>query len=754
MSSERLPGEAGAVQAILQEQLPLDIVAEQQAIQPPAPPQEQPKSSPGAFEGFRKKLIATATIGAMAIGLCSGPGPGEGVAEGANTETAVIGMPFPGKWSSFVHPSSHHYGSADWATDVYAPPDTEAKLNVGNVSGTATYTTSNIADTSCSAGKRVRVNIKVDNVDVGWVQYEHLDTSLTNDTTLLPGSVLGKTKNWGNLPCYQVSNNNGVHLHVGMKNVQDNHSCYTDHGTQGVALAEGTNLGTIGSPNTAIQQACSTESTTPPGTTPPPTTPSTIPYASVPEGAEFHDGGLVFTKVGGSAWPIELKSTWTAADAAQWGGGELLGPVAIAEIHDHEAGYGAGNAHPPRDGTAVYVDGGNGQQYYFVRGKAFPIGVGELDELGVAGRALPVPALGSRLWGFTGQPLVLEHGEMYKVTGDPALRQVIYVGSIPTGHHVNSDTVKDCLRLTQGRIPLVMPQSARNSMLLTDISAPAGCSFPPGMVLRGPGGQEQWRIEGNNPYVRRYYPTALLTFLHTSGNPNHQVLSSVPSLNSIPQGPDMVIQEGMVMVDMSNGAEFLRQNGEWHYVPWPDMNTCLGIAAGQIVHVPGEIARALPQGSQATCAYRNRVVVYNSVNYYIDNTGNSHVIFNENVKYCIIARRATGPVGSMPVNPASQYPAGDPAYCPYQTSPGLNFVHEGTDPTVWVVIAGQDGKLYKHYTPGFCVPDPQTTQLAKYHLFRVPVGETAGIPQGPDWSPSPATCAALPGDGVVTTRFE
>jgi hypothetical protein len=72
----------------------------------------------------------------------------------------------------------------------------------------------------------------------------------------------------------------------------------------------------------------------------------------------------VYTKVGGAAWPIKPKGNWTEADKVGWGGGELAGPVPIGEVHDHEAGYGAPSAHPPRDGTALYVAGGNGQQYY------------------------------------------------------------------------------------------------------------------------------------------------------------------------------------------------------------------------------------------------------------------------------------------------------------------------------------------------------------------------------------------------------
>jgi hypothetical protein len=97
-------------------------------------------------------------------------------------------------------------------------------------------------------------------------------------------------------------------------------------------------------------------------------------YSQIPEGQEFHDGGYVYTKVGGSAWPIKAKNEWTAADTAVWGN-EPTGPVSTAEIHDHEAGFGGATAHPPRYGTAVYELGSNGQQYYFVKGERQAIAV-------------------------------------------------------------------------------------------------------------------------------------------------------------------------------------------------------------------------------------------------------------------------------------------------------------------------------------------------------------------------------------------
>jgi hypothetical protein len=244
-----------------------------------------------------------------------------------------------------------------------------------------------------------------------------------------------------------------------------------------------------------------------------------------------------------------------------------------------------------------------------VRGKALWVEGDEIDDLGISDRALPIPS--GRLGGFIdiNHPFTPANGDVYRFATDPTVRQAIYEGgTYAVGYHVNNDTVKDCLRLTQGKDVILLPRSARYNLPVVNTADHAGCTFPPAMILRGPGGAEQWRIEGNNPYVRRYYPSPLLTYLHTSGNPSVQELSSTPSINEIPQGPDMAIPEGMAFVDMGNGAEFVRQNNEWHHVPWPDMNTCLGIEPWEIVPVPSTAVGGLLQGEVAACEYDNRIL--------------------------------------------------------------------------------------------------------------------------------------------------
>ncbi|MGH7158328.1 MAG: hypothetical protein ACREGD_04670 [Candidatus Saccharimonadales bacterium] len=658
-------------------------------------------------------------------------------------------MPFQGKWAyvnavtspytdaNSSHPSVHNSYSFKWATDLYASANTAVNLQGSSSQGAVTFKHIGTSDTCSSQGAGIggsaaTFGVYVGTTKVGEVKYDHLDLesnfATADNDVFSSGTKIGEiTTEPFNASCYQVS-----HAHVQFKN-SSNQSCYIDHGATGQTIAEGAGLGILGSSNTTVKQPC-TE-------TPGPGSGST-PYSQIPEGAEFHDGGYVYTKVGGAAWPIESKSTWTDADAAQWGGGELLGPVPTAEVQDHEAGFGSSNAHPPRDGTAVYGMHGNGQQYYFVKGRAYPIGVGELDELGVTNQALPVPTQGSRLSGFIGQQLVFENGEVYKVAGNPAVRQVIYVGGNAAGYHVNNDTVKDCLRLSQGRTPIVVPQSARASMVLTDVLEAANCTYPPGMVVRGPGGLEQWRIEGNNPYVRRYYPSALLTYLYTSGNPNHQELGSTASINSLPQGADMTIPEGMAFVDMGNGAEFLYQDSEWHQVPWPDMNACLGLEPWEIVPVPSVVVGALGRGAAATCEYENRILVRPSGQAYWVENGRRHPIGNPAIRDCVQLIRNTG--GGVPVTDAKidTYTENSPAYCEFERDYGVKFVKEQNSQIIYFVE--EDGTL--RHAGSVCVADWQTTQWKQFRVWEVASGMTSRPQEqyGPAWFASPQTCDALP----------
>lgn len=499
--------------------------------------------------------------------------------------------------------------------------------------------------------------------------------------------------------------------------------------------------------------------TDPESTTPPPPSPSNAltPYAAIGEGSIVTNNSWVYKKEAGVLWPIKPLGQWTGSDARYWGSNPAT--ISATDQQNNEAGYSAGGltagAHPPGNGADLYYDGGNGQQYYFVQGLsgvsgvAYPIGPGELADLGVGNQAHAVPATGNRLAEFVDQPLVLPSGTLFRFAGDPTVRLVMQQpdGSLQE-FIVGNDTMLDCEQSVQGRPLVILPQAARsylygsNGAPVREISQPAACSFPSGWVLFGPGGQEQWRISGDGssqPYMRQYYPNALTVYLNTSGNPQYHTLRSVAAINDLPQGPDMTLPNGIFMLIPESGQQFKVENGLFRPIPWPDMNACLGNT--NPVPVPGSIVGPVPQGPAMGCAYDNKILVRPSGQAYYLQNGSKHPIPDPAVRDCLIGRDGTGPWSYASDATIDSYVDGPPAYCPYNSEPGLNFVEEQGDPTVWLV----DEQGIKRHVGSLCVVDPFTTVLKKFHVFSVPAGETAGLAQGPDWFATPQTCGVLAG---------
>ncbi len=470
------------------------------------------------------------------------------------------------------------------------------------------------------------------------------------------------------------------------------------------------------------------------------------PYGAVGEGQELTDDTWVYTKAGGSAWPIKPKSEWTTSDTAYWGNVPFR--VSGAEIHDHEAGYTQSGrlygAHPPVDGTDVYVDGGDGKQWYFVRGHAYPVTDSEIDDLGIRNRALRIPATDGRLGDFMNGNLPLNNRMRYRFAGTALVRLMAQQGG--GGFHafdVNSETLLNCLELIEGGQTIVLPQSARQytEQYRSDVlvaNHQAACQFRPNMILNGPGGAEKWAISGSGdslPYERHYYPSPLSIYLNSGGQPDYQQLRSVVALNNVVQTNDMGYSDGVFFRNAANGDVFKRDSGQFRKVPNPDVLNCLGNPA-QIV-VPGEAVVNLPQGSAMACNYEGKLIYGpNGVQYFISQ-GRRHVVGNVAISSCLGVRAyAGGPIAVSDSVVGSYTNDGVAAYCTYEQEPGLNFLHETADPTVWLVHP--DGT--KQHVGSLC-----DIAGKKYQLFEVPRGETGGHRQTSDWFASPANCAALPG---------
>lgn len=266
--SEHLPGEAGIAQA--------DLVLPTE--QPNLIQDQMPVEGSRLFDRMRNKWAVIAATGTAGLALLVSPLPKERPAYAVDAETAVVGMPFEGEWAYNIlttaacgsgsgqtsHPSCHDIYSGDWSTDLYAAAGTDVKLNIGEATGALSLAW-DTATGSC--GETRRVKISVDNVYIGRVSFTHLTESASTDTAPTNGMTIGKI---ANLTC-NPGGPNKKHVHMEVDNSSTTtYACYKNHSTEahtaGQSLTAGTNLGTVGSPNTGTKEVCSTESTTPPDT--------------------------------------------------------------------------------------------------------------------------------------------------------------------------------------------------------------------------------------------------------------------------------------------------------------------------------------------------------------------------------------------------------------------------------------------------------------------------------------------------------
>jgi hypothetical protein len=206
------------------------------------------------------------------------------LAGATGSETAEAAMPFEGRWARSIsghpndctqygtHPSCHdiHQSGADWSTDVYAVDGTEVRANFANPTGNLSLRVEYVGSISnCSAGKVIRVRVKVDNVDLGWIQYVHVNTPWANGHTqdISNGTLLGTTKFWSyDADCWQVSTSSGVHVHLESGNTPATEkACYVSL-TSGSTYSASTIISRVGNTGvTTSRTECPVVTTVSPG---------------------------------------------------------------------------------------------------------------------------------------------------------------------------------------------------------------------------------------------------------------------------------------------------------------------------------------------------------------------------------------------------------------------------------------------------------------------------------------------------------
>jgi hypothetical protein len=197
-----------------------------------------------------------------------------------------------------------------------------------------------------------------------------------------------------------------------------------------------------------------------------------------------------------------------------------------------------------------------------------------------------------------------------------------------------------------------------------------------------------------------------------------------------------------------SNAQYLWDGTQLHSVLYPSTSACLLLEHPQngVAVVPASWEATLPIGANQSCAYEGHLLQSPSGSVdYIKNGSRYHVT-NWTIVNCLKGRAGTGNPIVVDSTTWNDYASsGVDAYCPYEREPGLNFVQESGDSTVWLVGPGTGGTPgVKRHVGSLCVPDPYTTQLKEYHVWTVPAGETGGHVQGADWWADGPKCQALP----------
>ncbi len=404
--------------------------------------------------------------------------------------------------------------------------------------------------------------------------------------------------------------------------------------------------------------------------------------------------------------------------------------IHAVEVNRDSSGNYVPGAHMPADNTFLYQYGSS-TQYVIKFQHPFAIGdTNEVTALGGADRAIMVPTSISDLQQYPAQWV---QNDLLQFYGDPSVWH--YAGS--TGFRVPSVPTRDCLSARWHRGVTLMPSSAWNSFP-TNPTQQAACDFTHGQVLVGQPSQRQVVVLYGAGFAIGSPEEATAIGAANQAVPvtDETIDGLLARTPNIPQGH--VFRAGL----QTTAYHYVDRT--FHPIGSPATRDCLlargGLGTGEEV-VPGSFIARYPQGAAAYCELENRLALASNgvtVGYIKD--GYRRPVPNPAIRDCLVVRTGAGQPLQVSDNVWNSYTPGPNAYCPYETEPGLNFVQESGDSTVWLVHAGGT----KQHVGSLCVPDPYTTQLKQYHVWTVPAGETAGHVQGADFWASGPGCQGLP----------
>lgn len=167
--------------------------------------------------------------------------------------TARVEMPFTGGFDRFghSHPAWHRLVyDGDWSTDLYATPGTQIRANVDSSNHDVRLRVDHVrpgcaSGVAADGGYEVRASVISGGQDIGWVSWMHVSSPQASaGQTLSPGALLGTTSRFRYSSCYQVTTEQGAHVHLEVGNEQAD-ACYLDHAS-GTELSSGALIGKMG----------------------------------------------------------------------------------------------------------------------------------------------------------------------------------------------------------------------------------------------------------------------------------------------------------------------------------------------------------------------------------------------------------------------------------------------------------------------------------------------------------------------------
>ncbi|MGQ0431837.1 MAG: M23 family metallopeptidase [Microthrixaceae bacterium] len=215
------------------------------------------------MRSLRRRYVRAALVVGLAAALA--PTAPANATHGTN-EKIEISAPFSGTVTSAAGAHSPSFGG-DWATDLAATPGTPVRFRWGQSTGVVSGRVAFVG-AACPSGNvneggyRVRIDVTVDGVVVGSINYAHVSPFVAVNNVLGNGAQIGVIGGYAFSSCWT-----SPHVHI----EPDQNAEFSCYSPLGGGIGEGTRIGVLGGQvHTSPNQACtSTDYNFIPDTTPP-----------------------------------------------------------------------------------------------------------------------------------------------------------------------------------------------------------------------------------------------------------------------------------------------------------------------------------------------------------------------------------------------------------------------------------------------------------------------------------------------------